>query len=110
VTNDNPRSEPPDEIARAVTEGLVVAGMATLAPADLSTARRGYFIELDRARAIAAAVLAAAPGDTIVVCGKGHEEYQVTGDVRVRFDDRAEARRALGARRQRVHDRTAGSV
>jgi len=110
VTNDNPRSEPPDEIARAVTEGLVVAGMATLAPADLSTARRGYFIELDRARAIAAAVLAAAPGDTIVVCGKGHEEYQVTGDVRVRFDDRAEARRALGARPQRVHDRTAGSV
>jgi UDP-N-acetylmuramoyl-L-alanyl-D-glutamate--2,6-diaminopimelate ligase len=51
------------------------------------------------------AVLGAAPGDTVVVCGKGHEEYQLFGDERVPFDDRVEVRRALVRRRDRAtHD------
>jgi UDP-N-acetylmuramoyl-L-alanyl-D-glutamate--2,6-diaminopimelate ligase len=86
VTNDNPRSERPEDIADAILAGVRDAGGA----AD---------IELDRARAIESAVLSAAPGDTVLIAGKGHEPYQITGGITRPFDDRSEARRALTARR-----------
>jgi UDP-N-acetylmuramyl tripeptide synthase len=69
---------------------------------DVAAADRGFALELDRARAIELAVLAAAPGDTVMICGKGHEEYQVIGERRAPFDDRAEARLALAQRRSRA--------
>jgi len=40
---------------------------------------RGYAVELDRARAIHAAILAAGAGDVVLVAGKGHEDYQIIG-------------------------------
>jgi UDP-N-acetylmuramoyl-L-alanyl-D-glutamate--2,6-diaminopimelate ligase len=43
--------------------------------------------------------LAAAPGDVILLAGKGHEPYQIIGSETRAFDDRAEARRALEKRR-----------
>jgi len=102
VTNDNPRSESPDAIAEPVAAGLESCGQARISPDSVSSAARGYVVELDRARAIELAVLAASPGDTVVVCGKGHETYQIFGDRTVAFDDRAEARRALSKRRARA--------
>ena len=32
----------------------------------------------------------------LLIAGKGHETYQITGDTRTHFDDKEEVRRALG--------------
>jgi UDP-N-acetylmuramyl-tripeptide synthetase len=85
VTNDNPRGEPPGEIATAIVHGLRQSG-----------ARR-YRIELDRAAAIRETVATAKAGDVVLVAGKGHEAYQETAGVRVSFSDAAEAAAALAA-------------
>ncbi len=102
VTNDNPRTEDPSEIVRPIVASLERHGLAATVPDLLGARAKAYVVELDRARAIEAAVLAAAPGDTVIVCGKGHEEYQIVGDRRAPFDDRVEARRSLALRRTRV--------
>ncbi len=82
VTSDNPRSEDPqaivDDVARGATRPVVEV--------------------VDRAEAIGYAADRAAPGDVIVVAGKGHETYQIVGDERRDFDDRAVLRDALTAR------------
>jgi len=109
VTNDNPRGESPEAIAGAVVEGLRGLGLEELRVGDVAGARRGYFVELDRARAILSAVSAAVAGDTVVVCGKGHEAYQVVGVTKAPFDDRTEARRALSERRERAARRARGA-
>ncbi|MGM9451663.1 hypothetical protein RRF55_29370, partial [Klebsiella sp. K47] len=54
--------------------------------------------ELDRGLAIAQALDRAAPGDVVLVAGKGHEEYQDTAGVRTPFSDREQVRQALQAR------------
>jgi len=54
-------------------------------------------VEPDRRRAIALAIAAARPGDTVLIAGKGHETYQLVGDRVLDFDDRREAALALGA-------------
>ncbi len=86
VTNDNPRSEPAERIADAIVVGL-------------SSEAASYQIVLDRALAIEKAIVEAAPGDVVVIAGKGHEPYQLLGERVLPFDDRSEARRALGLRR-----------
>lgn len=75
LTDDNPRSEDPAAIRRAVRAG------AQRAPAEV--------IEIgDRRAAIAHAVALAQAGDTLVVAGKGHERGQeIAGEIRP-FDDR----------------------
>jgi len=89
VTNDNPRSEDPGAIAGAILQGIT-GGHAQV------------IVELDRRRAIERAVLEAAPGDRVLIAGKGHEPYQILGPLTVPFDDRDEARRALSLRRARA--------
>jgi UDP-N-acetylmuramoyl-L-alanyl-D-glutamate--2,6-diaminopimelate ligase len=51
----------------------------------------------DRGAAIAAAIREARPGDVVLIAGKGHEDYQIYGESRRAFSDRAEAQRALRA-------------
>jgi len=83
VTSDNPRSEDPEAIVAEIVAG----------------AGRPVAVELDRARAIAAAVDAAEDGDVVVIAGKGHEQGQeFAGGRKVPFDDVAVAREALRAR------------
>jgi UDP-N-acetylmuramoyl-L-alanyl-D-glutamate--2,6-diaminopimelate ligase len=89
VTNDNPRSEDPRLIVNAIEAGLAQTNGA-------------YAVELDRARAIEQAVSRAETGDIVLVLGKGHEPYQIIGRETLPFDDRVEARRALGLRRART--------
>ena len=64
-----------------------------------STRERSYARIADRRAAIAAAIAIAAPEDTVVLAGKGHEDYQILGRERLPFSDRAEALRALRARK-----------
>jgi UDP-N-acetylmuramoyl-L-alanyl-D-glutamate--2,6-diaminopimelate ligase len=82
ITNDNPRSENPEAISRAILAGI------TRADADVC-------VELDRRRAISRAVAHARPGDVVLIAGKGHETYQIIGDETYPFDDRQVAREAV---------------
>ncbi|NLT07024.1 MAG: UDP-N-acetylmuramoyl-L-alanyl-D-glutamate--2,6-diaminopimelate ligase [Solirubrobacterales bacterium] len=82
VTSDNPRSEDPEAIVAEVVAG---------AGPDVER-------EPDRRRAIALAVETAAPGDVVVIAGKGHEQGQEFENGRKEpFDDREVARAALRA-------------
>jgi UDP-N-acetylmuramoyl-L-alanyl-D-glutamate--2,6-diaminopimelate ligase len=86
VTDDNPRSEDPAVIRRAVLEGA----------AAVTGAGRAEVHEVGaRAEAIAAAIGRAEDGDTVLVAGKGHETGQEIGGVVYPFDDRVEVRRAI---------------
>ncbi len=80
VTDDNPRSEDPAEIRRAVLDG---------APSALEVG--------DRRAAIRAAATQLRPGDVLVVAGKGHEQGQMVAGVNHPFDDVTETRAALQA-------------
>lgn len=84
VTSDNPRHEKPQAIISQILLGL--------------SHRDAVEVEIDRARAIASTVQAAAPADVILLAGKGHEDHQEIDGVRTPFDDRVHARRALDER------------
>ena len=81
LTADNPRSEDPCAILAAIRSGVRIA----------------HEVEPDRAKAIAAAILGARPGDVVLVAGKGHETYQEIGGRRLPFSDLAVAEQALAA-------------
>ena len=84
VTSDNPRTEDPQKILADVVEGIPKTVQPT--------------VEGDRRTAIAQAILEAQPGDTILIAGKGHEDYQILGTEKIHFDDREEAVAALKQR------------
>jgi UDP-N-acetylmuramyl-tripeptide synthetase len=84
VTSDNPRSEDPDAIIRDIRAGV----------------DRGVDVLTERRAAIEFAVMQAAPGDVVLIAGKGHEEYQEVAGVRHPFSDATEAEAFL-ARRDR---------
>ncbi|MCG8471815.1 MAG: UDP-N-acetylmuramoyl-L-alanyl-D-glutamate--2,6-diaminopimelate ligase [Desulfobacterales bacterium] len=96
ITSDNPRTEDPWRILEDVIAGvgpdLIKHDAEKPLPRHLP---KGYVVEPDRKKAIAIAVNAALPGDTILIAGKGHETYQVIGDTRIDFDDRVEVARAV---------------
>jgi UDP-N-acetylmuramoyl-L-alanyl-D-glutamate--2,6-diaminopimelate ligase len=79
VTDDNPRSEDPADIRRAILAA---------APAAVEIG--------DRHEAIAAAIAALRAGDVLVIAGKGHEIGQIVGNTILPFDDAVVAREALG--------------
>jgi UDP-N-acetylmuramoyl-L-alanyl-D-glutamate--2,6-diaminopimelate ligase len=82
LTSDNPRSEDPLDIMNDALVGL----------------RRfdtQHIVEPDRAKAIRHAIEQAAPGDAVLIAGKGHETYQVLKDRTIHFDDREVAREVL---------------
>jgi UDP-N-acetylmuramoyl-L-alanyl-D-glutamate--2,6-diaminopimelate ligase len=82
VTSDNPRSEDPDAIIDQVMAG----------------AGPGAERITDRRAAIAHAIETAAPGDVVVIAGKGHEQGQeFEGGRKEPFDDCSVAREALRA-------------
>jgi UDP-N-acetylmuramoyl-L-alanyl-D-glutamate--2,6-diaminopimelate ligase len=97
LTSDNPRTEDPLRILAEVEPGLGGAGMERLDGSHLAKARRGYAVVPDRREAIGLALRAARRGDTVLIAGKGHEDYQIVGTEKRPFDDRAEARRAIDA-------------
>ena len=86
LTSDNPRSEDPLAILAAMLDGVLSV------PQD---DRARIIVEPDRAAAIAKAVGLAAPGDVIVVAGKGHETGQYVAGAVLPFDDRRVTAAAL---------------
>ncbi|MGB2925730.1 MAG: UDP-N-acetylmuramoyl-L-alanyl-D-glutamate--2,6-diaminopimelate ligase [Limnothrix sp.] len=84
VTSDNPRTESPNQILADVVEGIPEAVQ--------------FLVIGDRQAAIQQAILEAQPGDGVLIAGKGHEDYQILGTEKIHFDDREEARKALGDR------------
>lgn len=80
VTSDNPRRENPLHIIGEITGGMTM---------------NDYEIIADRADAIARAIAVAQLGDTVLIAGKGHEDYQEAGGVRQPFSDMAVAMQAL---------------
>jgi len=96
ATSDNPRSEDPERILDDVVAGL--AGLSALSPDALDHVSEGYARIPDRREAITRAVGIARSEDTVLIAGKGHEDYQIVGRDRLPFDDRDEARRALRER------------
>jgi UDP-N-acetylmuramoyl-L-alanyl-D-glutamate--2,6-diaminopimelate ligase len=99
ITSDNPRSEDPVQIMKAIEQGLKEQGVCFLDRDELKEIPKspGYTMVPDRREAIALAVRLACPGDTILIAGKGHETYQIIGSTIIDFDDREEARKALEA-------------
>jgi UDP-N-acetylmuramoyl-L-alanyl-D-glutamate--2,6-diaminopimelate ligase len=93
ATSDNPRTEDPLRILTDVEAGL--GKLERVEPAQLDATERGYATLPDRREAIGLAVRIARAEDTVVLAGKGHEDYQIVGRERFPFDDRVEARRAL---------------
>jgi UDP-N-acetylmuramoyl-L-alanyl-D-glutamate--2,6-diaminopimelate ligase len=89
VTSDNPRHEDPDAIIAEI-----LTGMDRQQDPDI---RAEIHVEPDRRKAIALAIGQARKGDIVLIAGKGHEDYQILGDVRHPFDDREVAREILAA-------------
>lgn len=75
VTTDNPRSENPLLIINDILCGM-----------EKSSARLAV-IE-NRRQAIEYALKKAKPGDTVLLAGKGHEDYQIIGSQKIHFDER----------------------
>jgi UDP-N-acetylmuramoyl-L-alanyl-D-glutamate--2,6-diaminopimelate ligase len=88
LTSDNPRSEDPLAIIAEVEAGLGAAGLRRIAPETAGSAP-SYLVEPDRRAAIALGLDLAAPGDIVLIAGKGHEDYQLVAGRRLDFDDRA---------------------
>jgi len=79
ITSDNPRSEAPRAIIDEIAAGMT-----------------GEFRVIeDRAHAISVAIAGARTCDTVLIAGKGHEEYQEIAGVRLPFSDSEIAQRAL---------------
>jgi UDP-N-acetylmuramoyl-L-alanyl-D-glutamate--2,6-diaminopimelate ligase len=96
ATSDNPRTEDPVAILADVERGL---GKLERVDAEaLDAAQRAYTVLADRRRAIELAIGIGQPDDTVVLAGKGHEDYQIIGRERFPFSDCDEARRALRRR------------
>ena len=83
ITNDNPRSEAPDAIARDIQAGVGAESLP---------------VQLDREQAIREAIANAEAGDIVLIAGKGHENYQQFSEQRLAFSDEKIARLALAER------------
>src|SRR5262249_42373013 len=82
VTSDNPRTEDPRAIIDQILAGIP----------------RPFAVDLDRARAIRAAIGEAVPGGVVLIARQGHEDYQMVGTAKHHFADREQAGAAVAER------------
>jgi len=83
LTSDNPRTEDPMKIIKDIEVGVKNACFSN------------YIIIENREEAIKTAIEMAEEGDTVVIAGKGHENYQIVGDKRFPFSDQDIARKYI---------------
>ena len=81
VTSDNPRSESPESIISDILKGI--------------DKEKPYKVIVSRRDAIEYALGEARDGDTVLLCGKGHEKYQITSDGKLPFDEEEIVREIL---------------
>lgn len=82
ITSDNPRKEEPEAIIADIVTGI-------------SKTSGSYETVVDRTEAIYKAIDIAKPGDTVLIAGKGHEDYQIFADRTIHFDDSEVAAKAV---------------
>lgn len=87
LTSDNPRTEDPSQIMQDA--------VACVNDVELKRKNQTFFMIEDRHQAIATAISSAQAGDTILIAGKGHENYQDIMGVKHHFDDLEEAQKVL---------------
>jgi len=83
ITSDNPRTEDPIKIINSIEEGIKMTGF------------KNYKIIENREEAIRYAIKIALPKDSVIIAGKGHEEYQIIGYNKIPFSDREIAKRYI---------------
>ena len=84
ITSDNPRTEDPNKIIADILKQLVEPC-------------HPYLVVENRREAIARAMREAGANDIIVLCGKGHEDYQIIGTQKLHLDEREEVAKQLAA-------------
>lgn len=82
ITSDNPRNEDPQAIIRDIIE-------------EISKFETPWRVIEDRRKAIEEAVRGCIAGEIAVICGKGHEDYQILGNRKIHFDDRETVRASI---------------
>lgn len=85
ITSDNPRTEDPAEITKQVEKGLT----------DIDFPKEKYTVIVDREQAIKYGIEMSGEKDSLLIAGKGHEDYQILGREKIHFDDREKARKYL---------------
>lgn len=85
LTSDNPRTENPINILADIEKGLI----------DEKYPFDKYLIISDRERAIGHGIKLLTKGDSLLIAGKGHENYQIIGTEKIHFDDREVVRKIL---------------
>jgi UDP-N-acetylmuramoyl-L-alanyl-D-glutamate--2,6-diaminopimelate ligase len=73
ITSDNPRTEDPNKIIEDIIAGIN---------------RDNYIVVPDRIEAIHKGIDMLHPEDTLLILGKGHENYQIIGTVKHHMDDK----------------------
>ncbi len=85
VTSDNPRTEDPEKIIDDIEKGVF----------GVDDSKENYYRISDRRSSIKKALDIAREHDTVLIAGKGHEDYQIVGTTKHSFDDREVAREIL---------------
>jgi UDP-N-acetylmuramoyl-L-alanyl-D-glutamate--2,6-diaminopimelate ligase len=80
ITNDNPRTEDPEQILDDIEEGMTPGGHVRIVKRKAAIQRA-----LDESR----------DGDVVVLAGKGHETYQIIGSTKLPFDEKVIVRELL---------------
>lgn len=97
VSSDNPRSEDPQAIIDDILPGVRRSGKQQVEASQLllDPHGQGFAVICNRQEAIALACGLAGANDSILIAGKGHENYQIIGSTRYTFDDSREAANGL---------------
>lgn len=93
ITSDNPRSEDPLSIIKEIESGIKDAKFADkkgLGGAAVKRDGHVYTVEEDRTNAIKLALSVATDEDTVLIAGKGHEDYMIVKENKFHFSDREE--------------------
>ncbi len=99
VTDDDPHGEDPAPIRAEVLAGVSAALEPAATAGSGARPRAATVLEVEpRPAAIRRAILDAAPADTVLIAGRGHEVWQEIAGVDHPLDDRIEARSALAER------------